>query len=305
MRAMHRPWQPEQEVTSELAARLIAEQFPELQPRSVEPFGVGWDNTAYLVDETWVFRFPRRELAVELIRNESALLPALASELPLAIPDPRHVGRPSQAFGWPFAGYRLIPGRTACSVSWAEGERARTATALARFLRALHDFPAERARARGATGDTIRRLDLEYRRTQVAERIEHAVEQGLVESVDAFDGVLDDLPDEFTPRADTLVHGDLYARHLLVDDEHRLTGVIDWGDVHVGDPALDLGIVFGFLPPGARASFFDEYGDISPRTRAVARFKALHHGLHIALYAADIGDEDLLREGHLALAQLR
>lgn len=302
---MQRPWQPEQEVTAELAGRLIQEQFPELEPETVSPFGVGWDNTAYLVDETWVFRFPRRELAVELIRNESSLLPRLAPELPLSIPDPRFVGEPAEAFGWPFAGYRLIPGRTACSVPWKAGERARTATTLAGFLRALHDFPAERARESGATGDTIRRLDLEYRVTQVAERLGHAVEQGLVESLNAFDSVLDELPRGFAARADTLVHGDLYARHLLADERHDLTGVIDWGDVHLGDPAIDLGIVFGFLPPEARDAFFAAYGEVAPETRAVARFKALHHGLHIALYAADIGDEALLREGRLALEHLR
>ena len=40
--------------------------------------------------------------------------------------------------------------------------------------------------------------------------------------------------------APVFVHGDLYSRHLLVDDAGRPCGVIDWGDCHVGDPAVDL-----------------------------------------------------------------
>ena len=37
----------------------------------------GWDNTIVLVDETWVFRFPRRQIALPGIDREIALLPTL------------------------------------------------------------------------------------------------------------------------------------------------------------------------------------------------------------------------------------
>ena len=47
------------------------------------------------------------------------------------------------------------------------------------------------------------------------------------------------------------VHGDLYARHLLLDETRLPSGVIDWGDVHLGDPALDLSVAISFLPPAA------------------------------------------------------
>lgn len=60
-----------------------------------------------------------------------------------------------------------------------------------------------------------------------------------------------------TPRWEgppTTLHGDLYARHLLVD-RGRLIGVIDWGDLMAGDPAVDLTVAVTFLPRAARASF--------------------------------------------------
>jgi hypothetical protein len=51
-------WTPEQVVSSELARNLIDAQFTDLRGCRVEPFGVGWDNTTFLVDSRLVFRFP-------------------------------------------------------------------------------------------------------------------------------------------------------------------------------------------------------------------------------------------------------
>ena len=43
----------------------------------------GWDNTIVRVDEDWVFRFPRRSIALPGIDREIALLPKLAPQLSL------------------------------------------------------------------------------------------------------------------------------------------------------------------------------------------------------------------------------
>jgi aminoglycoside 2''-phosphotransferase len=54
-----------------------------------------------------------------------------------------------------------------------------------------------------------------------------------------WDGYLnDDAMFDFTP---ALIHSDLGMEHVLVDDgARRVTGVIDFGDARVGDPALDF-----------------------------------------------------------------
>ena len=116
--------------------------------------------------------------------------------------------------------------------------------------------------------------------------------------------ILDAAPAAYAPRADTLVHGDLYARHLLVDPAHQLAGVIDWGDVHLGDPAVDLMIVSTFLPPTGREPFFHVYGQIPEVTRQIAHLRGLWHTLTVVAYAHAIGDADLLREGQIGLRHL-
>ncbi|HYI01687.1 phosphotransferase [Hyalangium sp.] len=97
------------------------------------------------------------------------------------------------------------------------------------------------------------------------------------------------------------VHGDLYARHLLVDGHHAVTGVLDWGDVHLGDPAIDLTIAFTFLPPEARGAFRAAYGRIDDATWDRARFRAFHYGVVLLLYGRSEGDPALVRTGRDAL----
>src|SRR5438046_497684 len=52
---MTQPWQPERDVSPELAAQLINEQFPQLVPARLELLGIGWDNIAFVVNDEYVF----------------------------------------------------------------------------------------------------------------------------------------------------------------------------------------------------------------------------------------------------------
>ena len=302
---MNRPWEPERVVDLDMARSLIEERFPELRPGRIESFGVGWDNTVYLVDGTWVFRFPRRRMAAELIDAECAVLPAIASRLPLEVPLPIWSGRCEERFPWTFAGYRMIRGRTACRADLDEGQRMRSAAPLGSFLAALHGISEEEMRERGAEGDELKRLHLEHRIPMAEERFGEICRLGLVEDPGLCEEVVGGLPEEWEPSTSTLVHGDLYARHLLVDEHARPCGVIDWGDVHLGDPALDLSIAWAFLPPSARDAFRDAYGPIDDDTWLVARFRALFSVIMELVYGHDVGDEALVREGRAALTHLR
>jgi aminoglycoside phosphotransferase (APT) family kinase protein len=300
---MPAPWTPDLCITADLAVEVIGRQFPELSPVSALPLGAGWDNTVFRVSERYVFRFPRRKIAVPLLQAEVRLLPWLAGRLPLAVPPVRFLGRPEERFPWPFAGYLLLPGTTACSLDLADAQRGALAAPLARFLRALHGLDPAAAEALGAGPDTIGRLDTGRRvppchgyldRLRAAGHLDDAT-AGRLHAITAASAGL--APDD--RRA--VVHGDLYVRHLLIGDAGDLVGVIDWGDVHLGHPAVDLGVVHSFLPPEAHAAFRQHYGPIDDLTWALARFRALYHSAVLAVYGQDIGDADLIREGVRAL----
>jgi aminoglycoside phosphotransferase (APT) family kinase protein len=301
---MSQPWSPELVVSDDLARSLIEAQFPALAPARVERFGVGWDNAAFRVNGSYVFRFPQRQMAVACLESETRVMPAVAPRLPLPVPSPAFVGRPAGGYPWPFAGHALVPGRTACAANLDEARRTAAAEPLAHFLAALHSFPAAEAARAGAGPDTLGRLDLSRRRPWARERLAELARRGLVEDVRPFAAVLDAAPPSYESRGDTLVHGDLYVRHLLVDEAGRLSGVIDWGDVHLGDPAADLMVAHTFLPPSAHAAFRRAYGPVAEATWALARLRGLWHSLAVIGYAAEVGDADLLREVRIGLRHL-
>ncbi|OJT25620.1 hypothetical protein BO221_07050 [Archangium sp. Cb G35] len=297
-------WEADIHLTQEEATRLVERQCPSLAPARLEHLGTGWDNTAYVVNGQWVFRFPRRKVAVPLLENETRILPRLAPHLPLRIPEPVWHGRPEGDYPYPFAGYALLPGVTACTVAWTPGERLRNAAALGSFLRALHGIPVDDETLARGPGDELARADLHKRAPMILERLEKVEAAHPDMDGQAIRAWLSRLVD--TPRWERRacwVHGDLYARHLLVDEHHTVTGVFDWGDVHLGDPAIDLTLAFTFLPPEARGVFREAYGDIDEATWDRARFRAFHYGVALVLYGDAEGDEAIARVGWDALRQ--
>jgi aminoglycoside phosphotransferase (APT) family kinase protein len=302
------PWTAEVVVDVDLARSLIESQFPDLAPARVEPLGVGWDNTVYVVDRTWVFRFPRRKVALPLNERELRLLPAVAPRVPLPVPVPTRIGRATDAFPWPFAGHRFLVGRSASVAGLDDARRAAMAGPLARFLAALHAFPVETARALGAKPDDIGKLDVRRRAPPTRAALVELRDAG------AFDGdVLRGLDRalDVAPRTDfaaRFVHGDLYARHVLVDDAGAACGVIDWGDCHLGDVAVDLSVAHHMLPPSAHDAFRRAYGSfdgvaIDDATWRLAKFRAVVHATACLRYARDVGDvaADMGREAALTL----
>ena len=175
------------------------------------------------------------------------------------------------------------------------------AAPLGAILRVLHHLPTTALSAAGLPGDTLGRLDLDRRLPPLREHLRTLVAQGILAAADPWLPILDQLPRG--PRPTCLLHGDLYACHLLVEGE-QLTGVIDWGDVHAGDPAVDLMLLYSFLPATARGAFLAAYGPVDEPTRRLARFRALCHTANVLLYAHHRGDDALLSEGQRSLAHL-
>ncbi len=291
---MKREWDADFSVTDEDAVRLIESQFPEFAPASLELMGVGWDNCAYRVNGDFVFRFPRRKMAVDLMRVEASVLPRLGG-LPLAIPLPEWIGAPTEDYPCPFAGYRLIEGETADRVDLSLEDRASCAAPLGEFLKALHSLPVL---AGDGPGDELRRADLGYRIPKARERVLTLEERWRAPALAYLDQI-EGADCGHGPLA--WVHGDLYARHILVDSNRTPRGVIDWGDMHVGDPALDLSIAYSFLPVNCRNLFWEAYGQVDEAAQLRARFRAVWYGAVLIPYGEAERDMRIKMAGETAL----
>jgi aminoglycoside phosphotransferase (APT) family kinase protein len=196
-------------------SRLIADALGR-SPTKIVEIDEGYDFEVAVVDDEWVFRFPRRSGVEEALELEIVLLPAIAPALQVDVPCFEHVSRDPL-----FVGYRLIRGEPLVDED-ADGVRA--------FLGALH--------ALDASGLPVDRPDwVEAYRQQCAEferLVLPVVDKDLHAQAKRLFGEVETLVD-FEP---ALLHADLGPAHLLVRDG-RLAGVIDWGDARFGDPALD------------------------------------------------------------------
>jgi aminoglycoside phosphotransferase (APT) family kinase protein len=278
-------WENEIEVDEALARRLIASQFPAVPLERLELLGRGWDNAAWLADGRWVFRLPRRAIGVEGIERELAFLPRLAPLLPLPIPAPVFNGRPGNGYPWPFAGASFIPGSEPGAVDG--GGNGALARPLGGFLRALHDPATLAAVDPGGAlpDDPMGRADMSVRVPLALERVAELEEarlwrapDGLVEELAQAEGLV-------RPPGPALVHGDLHFRHLIVTPAGELTGVIDWGDLCRGDPAVDLGLLWSLFTPDERPAFLSAYGEVPAERLARARVLAIFLCATLALSA--------------------
>ncbi len=296
------PWAPDIEIDAQLARALVGAQFPQLGELRVEPIGEGWDNAAYSVNDAFIFRFPRRSSTAKLISRELQFLPQIAPQLPLPIPVPQFAGAPNEAYPWPFAGYRRLGGRELSSLRPREEEYDELAAALGGFLRTLHGIDVAPLAAGGLPADEIGRLDDVRMMPKLQTRLSELQKAGIVRDATPMLEAAETLRPIAPPALRSLAHGDLYARHVLVNDGMTAAGIIDWGDLHLGDPAVDLMVVFSLIPPQARARFFSAYGSPTEAALSAARFRAIYHSAMVAHYGHRIADADLLHIGTRGLS---
>ncbi|GAB3458305.1 aminoglycoside phosphotransferase family protein [Actinophytocola sediminis] len=258
-----------------LARRLVDTQFPRwsgMPLRLLAP--AGSDHVIYRLGAELSVRLPRHAGAIRQARTEAEWLPRLAPHLPLAVPVPVEVGEPDFGYPWPWAVSRWLTGEVATVDALADSHEA--ASALAEFLTALHRFdsaqPADLAGQSLAARDTATRSAI----TRVGAAFD------TVAMTELWDTALA-APD--WDRPPVWFHGDFHTGNLLTISG-RLSAVIDFGGLGIGDPACDLTIAFTLMSAETRATFRAALGvDDSTWTRG--RGWALTTGLsaHTA-YAA-------------------
>jgi aminoglycoside phosphotransferase (APT) family kinase protein len=138
----------EDEITADVAARLVAAQFPQWAGLPVKPVALkGYDNTMFRLGDELSIRLPSASCVAQ-VAKEHRWLPVLARQLPLPIPEPVAMGRPGDGFPRPWSVYRWIEGAPASTgqVTDLTG----FASGLAGFLAALQAIDASDGPPAGA-----------------------------------------------------------------------------------------------------------------------------------------------------------
>lgn len=231
---MNRPQMHDGQVRTDagLVRRLLAEQFPEWEQLPITPVAsFGTDHDVYRLGESLAVRLPIVAWATAQASKEALWLPKLAPLLPLQVPAYVGQGKPGHEYPFAWSVVEWLPGEDAVN---ADLDMARAARDLAAFVIALRAAPTDGAppRPQGARGSPLADLDAGLR--DALDRLGDRIDTAAVERV--WDEALQA---DAHRGPDVWVHGDLLPGNLLVQDR-RLTGVIDFGGLNVGDPACDL-----------------------------------------------------------------
>jgi aminoglycoside phosphotransferase (APT) family kinase protein len=232
-----------------LVKRLVAAQFPQWADLPIRPVERGgWDNRTFHLGKHMTVRLPSAAAYAPQVEKEHEWLPRLAPLLPLSIPVPLAMGEPADGYPWRWSVYPWLDGDPAATGHVADLNE--LASTLAEFLVAFQRIDAGGGPPPGPhnfyRGGSLTTYDAEARQAVAA--LDGSIDVDVVTAV--WDAALN-----ATWRSSPVwVHGDVAAENLLVDGG-RLSAVLDFGLLGVGDPACDLSIAWTFFGAGSRDAF--------------------------------------------------
>ncbi|GLW64053.1 hypothetical protein Arub01_22970 [Actinomadura rubrobrunea] len=271
---------------------VVGERLPGYRVESVAVLGEGEDNAAYVVNGELIVRFAKGGDAAgraARVRREAELLGVVAGVSPLPVPEPVFVAEEAGCLA-----YAKLPGVPLIDASVREPRA--VAEELGAFLRALHALPADRVAG-------------------VAEVDDEPMRAWRDEAARTYEALAAHVPDTYRPAVERFLeapppeaarelvfsHNDLGIEHVLVDGA-RVTGVIDWSDAAIVDPAADFGRLYRDLGPEALDAALRRYGggEIERRARFYARCGVLED----MAYGIETGKDRYLAKSLTALEWL-
>ena len=213
--------------------------------------------------------------------------------MPLALPVQLAVGHPAEGYPFDWSVYEWLPGDDANGTIHALHQ---AAVDLAAFVIALRQVDTSDAfpRPRHGRGGPLAEGDAQVRRSIAA----------LGERVDGAAALLSWEESLHAPVWDgesVWVHGDLLPGNLLVV-ECRLSAVIDFGGLNVGDPACDLQPAWNVFAGESRAAFRAEL-EVDDASWLRGRGWALSQAVNALAYYWDT-NPGMVRQTSHALAEV-
>jgi aminoglycoside phosphotransferase (APT) family kinase protein len=281
-----------------LVRSLIAAQFPQWADLAIQTVpSWGTDNALYRLGDDMVVRLPRRQKNTAQLEKERRWLPRLAPFLPLSVPVAFAVGEAAEGYPFAWSVYPWLEGQAATVERIADLGQA--ATDLAHFIAALRRFDPTDGPPPGAH-NSFRGVPLATRdeatRNAIAS-LEATIDVGAVTA--AWEAALR-APEWRRPPV--WIHGDLDSRNLLVE-QGRLSAVIDFGCLGVGDPAYDVMVAWKIFSADTR-DIFRTALSVDGATWARGRGLALSQALIALSYYTLETNPVLVREAQRWLAEV-
>lgn len=237
------------------ARAVVRSRLPGYRIDTVVKLGAGLENVAYEVNGDLIVRFsvaPDPAGRAAAVQREAGVLEIVATVSPLAVPRPVFVAAELGCLAYhKVAGTPLLdlpqPDRAVLAAS--------VGTELGRFLSVLNALPVDRMRELAGVDDE----PFEGWRADAADlygTVAEAIPEASHSAISAF--LRDRPPVEDHPLV--FSHNDLGIEHVLIDpNTGAVSGIIDWSDVAIVDPAFDIGLLYRDLGPVALAAAVSSY----------------------------------------------
>jgi aminoglycoside phosphotransferase (APT) family kinase protein len=291
---------------------VLSVELPGYRVDDVALLGAGLDNVASLVNDELVVRVSKADdpaLRATRVNLEAGLLAVVGGFAPLPVPVPVFAA-------WGVLAYRKLPGVPLLDLRLDQRQPLLLSVAgrLGAFLAALHAIPLELVE-------------------QFVDVDNDSMSHWLSDAEECYAAVAREVPAPFRPRIEAFLHekppeptheivfshNDLGIEHVLVDPVTlEVTGVIDFSDAAMVDPAYDFGLVLRDLGPNAAETAFARYAgagqpsgadvaapsapDVAARARA--EFYARCSVLEDLRYGIDTGRQSYVGKSIAALTWL-
>jgi len=215
----------------------IHQDFPDFVISSIKKIGEGDNSKAFLINEDYIFRFSKREEVKEQVRREIDVLPKIKPVVTIQIPRFTFIS-PSMNY----VGYRMIKGENLSGEIFknlTQKDQQNVQKALADFLSAIHAIDI--LQLKNGNLETMNLKEEYHENFEKAKRLIFPhLSQNKREIVTRFFVDYLDNKDNFN-YAKCLIHNDFSKDHILFNTVNKqITGIIDFGDIAIGDPDYDL-----------------------------------------------------------------
>lgn len=277
----------------------IAQLLPDLAINKALRNENGQNNDVIIVNDEYVFRFPKYLKGIIDLEREVVLLKTIKQRATLTIPSPIFYSFKEKKPGKAFAGYKMIKGQPMWKQDFSlsnQESKERIASQLVNFLYALHSIPTDELprEYKKNVERPLKAVEMLYEKLK--EKIFPLISPQSRESVSQrFDLYIEHQKTQTTDIA--LIHGDFGASNILWDPiRGEITGVIDFGGSQQGDPAYD----FAGLLSSYGEDFFNMCTELYPGGHQIkdrVYFYRSTFALQEALHGIENSDQAALRNG--------
>ena len=222
------------------AISVIRESYTEASLGDFDVVGNGFGCFVLLSDDGMIFRIAKNIETAKQYVMECKVLPRLMKYIPLNIPNPIWYRFNATSAPYGIMAYKRLKGNPIELDKMNQSNRKSIANEVANYINSIHQVPYEKLevayipniRNDKKTLEALRESTFEFLKKELTVEENRKVE-------DWWEEILAD--DKFFQYKPSLCHGDLWYENILVDDTYtHVIGVVDFSNMRIGDPAVDL-----------------------------------------------------------------